>query len=118
MTENETFMLRFHAERPGVTSAAWARAGTYAWLADHAAAGERVLDIGCGDGYLLALLASRGARPVGLDLSAHELVAARGRGDRDRVERAHAAPPDPNPAARDLIDQRSRALEPSDRAEP
>lgn len=43
-------------------------------------AGERVLDIGCGDGCLSAQLASQGAEVVGFDVSPERVLAARSRG--------------------------------------
>jgi SAM-dependent methyltransferase len=42
--------------------------------------GERILDLGCGDGALTARLAERGATVVGIDASAELLDAARARG--------------------------------------
>lgn len=42
-----------------------------------AQAGERILDVGCGEGRLMALLASSGASPYGLDLSLDLLRSAR-----------------------------------------
>lgn len=42
--------------------------------------GERILDIGCGDGYLTQKLAATGARLVGYDLSPELAAAARARG--------------------------------------
>ncbi|MFJ4375598.1 class I SAM-dependent methyltransferase [Pseudomonas japonica] len=42
--------------------------------------GERVLDIGCGDGRLSAHLASQGAEVVGFDVSPERVLAARSRG--------------------------------------
>ena len=41
--------------------------------------GERVLDIGCGVGVFLALVAERGGRPFGLDASEELIAAARDR---------------------------------------
>ncbi|PQP02818.1 MULTISPECIES: class I SAM-dependent methyltransferase [Pseudomonas] len=43
-------------------------------------AGERVLDIGCGDGYLSEQLARQGAEVVGFDYSPEQVKAARLRG--------------------------------------
>ena len=43
-------------------------------------AGERILDLGCGDGALTEQLAARGSIVVGIDTSADLLAAARARG--------------------------------------
>ncbi|MGB8986994.1 MAG: class I SAM-dependent methyltransferase, partial [Candidatus Sulfotelmatobacter sp.] len=40
-------------------------------------AGERILDLGCGDGVLTAKLASMGCQVVGVDASAAQIEAAR-----------------------------------------
>jgi SAM-dependent methyltransferase len=75
----EAFVRRFHAERPGLMPAAFARGGTYHRLAALVPAGARVLDLGAGDGYLCELLAARGARAVGVDFSHEELARFRAR---------------------------------------
>lgn len=48
------------------------------WLAPRA--GERILDLGCGDGALTEKLVAAGAEVVGVDTSPELLEAARGRG--------------------------------------
>jgi SAM-dependent methyltransferase len=48
------------------------------WLAPRA--GERILDLGCGDGVLSAELARHGARVLGVDTSEQLLAGATGRG--------------------------------------
>ena len=42
------------------------------------AAGAAAVELGCGSGYVSAWLARRGARPVGVDVSARQLAVARG----------------------------------------
>ncbi|MGH7120712.1 MAG: class I SAM-dependent methyltransferase, partial [Acetobacteraceae bacterium] len=42
--------------------------------------GERILDLGCGDGFLSQRIAERGARVVGVDASPEMIAAARARG--------------------------------------
>lgn len=54
------------------------------------AAGERILDLGCGDGYLTARLAARGCEVVGVDASAAQVEAARRAGVRAEVRAAEA----------------------------
>jgi 2-polyprenyl-3-methyl-5-hydroxy-6-metoxy-1,4-benzoquinol methylase len=49
------------------------------FLLDHVRAGERVLDMGCGEGCFAAELARVGARPVGIDVAAEPLRRARER---------------------------------------
>lgn len=50
---------------------------SYELLAQHVAPGQRVLELGCGDGHLLTLAQQRGARVLGVDLARAELVRAR-----------------------------------------
>jgi SAM-dependent methyltransferase len=52
--------------------------GVLEWLA--AQPGERILDLGCGDGQLTARLLTTGADVVGVDASVAMVAAARGRG--------------------------------------
>lgn len=80
MNETEAWLVDWHAHHPGATSQCCARAqpSSYAWLAARTGPRERVLDLACGDGYLLEQLQARGVdRAVGLDLSPAELAAAR-----------------------------------------
>lgn len=66
-TPGEQFLRRFHTERPSVTSHALARGDSYDRLAAAVpASARRVLDLGCGDGHLLARLPP-GA--IGVDLA-------------------------------------------------
>ncbi len=51
--------------------------------------GERVLDLGCGDGALTEKIAEAGARVVALDASAEQIAAARDRGLDAHVADAH-----------------------------
>jgi SAM-dependent methyltransferase len=51
--------------------------------------GERVLDLGCGDGVLTEDLAARGCRVVGVDASPEQVEAARRRGLDARVMDGH-----------------------------
>ncbi len=52
--------------------------------------GERILDLGCGDGTLTAEIAARGATVVGVDASADIVAAARARGLDARQLRAES----------------------------
>ncbi|AOP50411.1 class I SAM-dependent methyltransferase [Streptomyces lydicus] len=87
-TVQEAFLRAFHATHPAVTTRAMARGrsadgrSSYELLRDRVPGCTRVLDLGCGDGLLLELLATSGPpRTVlaGVDLSAEELALARRR---------------------------------------
>ncbi|MBP2472596.1 SAM-dependent methyltransferase [Crossiella equi] len=82
----EAFLRSFHATRPAVTTDALGAGRvpdgrtSYQVLRDTVSGRRRVLDLGCGDGYLLELLAaSPHRRLTGLDLSPEALAAARAR---------------------------------------
>ena len=62
--------------------------GVLDWLA--AQKGERILDLGCGDGTLTAQLVAAGADVLGVDASASMIDAARGRGLRAEIADAQA----------------------------
>jgi 2-polyprenyl-3-methyl-5-hydroxy-6-metoxy-1,4-benzoquinol methylase len=47
------------------------------FLCDRVVDGERVLDVGCGEGWFTAALARAGARPVGVDVAEEPLRRAR-----------------------------------------
>ncbi|MFT3765661.1 MAG: class I SAM-dependent methyltransferase [Minicystis sp.] len=82
MNDCERWLSAWHDARPGATSRAFLRGkpSSYEWLASAVRPGERALDLACGDGALLALLAGRGVSgAVGLDMSEGELRAARAR---------------------------------------
>jgi trans-aconitate methyltransferase len=55
-------------------------------------AGERILDLGCGDGTLTARLAALGCEVLGIDSSADQIAAAQARGLHAEVLDAHALP--------------------------
>lgn len=85
--ETEPFLVAFHRRFPGATARAFAlgRADgggtTYDLLADAAAGAGRVLDLGCGDGFLPQVLAERspGALLVGVDIAEADVERARAR---------------------------------------
>jgi SAM-dependent methyltransferase len=93
LSASERFLADFHDADPGVTSRAFAGlpasmagsafASSYDCLASVVPQGAAtVVDLACGDGYLLSLLAARrqaGLSLLGVDLSAGELDAARRR---------------------------------------
>ena len=51
--------------------------------------GERILDLGCGDGVLTEKIAARGAEVIGVDASADMITAAKRKGIDARVVDAH-----------------------------
>jgi len=57
-----------------------------AFLLSHVQAGDRVLDLGCGDGYFCEVLATAGAEPVGVDVAESALARARTRVPATRFE--------------------------------
>ena len=65
-------------------------AGVVDWLAPQS--GERVLDLGCGDGVLTAAIAARGASVLGVDASPELLAAAQERGIETRLLDGHELP--------------------------
>ena len=58
----------------------------------HPAPGERILDLGCGDGALTVDLVARGADVIGVDASPAMVAAARGRGLRAETADAQDLP--------------------------
>ncbi len=103
----EQFLVEFHDQRAGITTQAYAAlpvlvdgarfASSYAWLAHTVPTGPTpvsVLDLACGDGFLLDLLSRRaqvGLELTGVDMSSGELAAARSRlGTKARLHHARA----------------------------
>src|SRR5205823_84070 len=66
------------------------------------AAGEAVLDLGCGEGEFSAALARAGARPVGVDVADAALRRARGR--HPGLDFRPAGPSEPLPLADGSVD--------------
>lgn len=70
-TAEESFLRAFHAEHPAATSRSLARGrdtagrSSYRILSDLVAGHRRVLDLGCGDGFLLEQVAEAGGTPAG-----------------------------------------------------
>ena len=93
LTAAETYLQDFHQRQVGVTSAAFAHLPAHAASATYASsyaaltslvpgvnAPMSVLDLGCGDGHLLGLLAARQQAQLqllGVDMSEAERAAAR-----------------------------------------
>jgi trans-aconitate methyltransferase len=65
-------------------------AGVLEWLAPQP--GERILDLGCGDGQLTTKIAARGAEVVGFDASAAMIAVARSRGIEAHLGNAESLP--------------------------
>jgi trans-aconitate methyltransferase len=65
-------------------------AGVLEWLTPQA--GERILDLGCGDGQLTAKIAALGAEVVGVDASAAMIASAQAKGIDARVCNAESLP--------------------------
>ncbi len=61
-------------------------------LTEHVGSGERVLDIGCGNGYIAGLFAERGCTVVGVDPSDSGIEAARAAHPQGRFEIDVATP--------------------------
>ncbi|MCM2426396.1 class I SAM-dependent methyltransferase [Streptomyces sp. RKAG337] len=91
-TAEESFLRAFHAEHPAVTSRSLARGrdaagrSSYRILSDLVAGHRRVLDLGCGDGFLLEQVAEAGAAPA-----ADEGAAAAGAGEAPAGDEGSAA---------------------------
>ncbi|GAA4004442.1 hypothetical protein GCM10022247_26850 [Allokutzneria multivorans] len=81
----ENFLKAFHANHPMATSQTFGSGrgpdghSSYDLLAARVAGSERVLDLGCGDGVLLDLLAAPSRHLTGIDLSPDSLAVARRR---------------------------------------
>jgi ubiquinone/menaquinone biosynthesis C-methylase UbiE len=99
ITPSEQFLVDFHNQYPGITSQAYQAlsahmggqryASSYECLAKDVATEATVLDLACGDGFLLSLLNAH--RLIGVDMSAGELAAARRRlGDRATLHHSKA----------------------------
>lgn len=79
------FLRDFHDRHPGLTALAFGRGrvrdggSSYQILADRVRGQSRILDLGCGDGVLLDLLAGAERRLAGIDLSMADLRSARHR---------------------------------------
>ncbi len=103
----ENYLIDFHNRCPGVTAKAFARfparseqrqfTSSYACLADVIEERDHVqaiLDMGCGDGYLLELIAGRRLKNMqlhGIDFSAAEIAIAKARlGDAGNLQIANA----------------------------
>jgi SAM-dependent methyltransferase len=72
------------------------------FLVGHVSAGQRVLDLGCGEGAFTAALAEAGARPVGVEVAARAVE--RARAAHPGVEFEHVPIADPLPFADGAFD--------------
>lgn len=70
-------LARGHWSAPQPQWGLWATPESQVSLLPSDLAGMRVIELGCGTGYVSAWLARAGARPVGLDLSQEQLATAR-----------------------------------------
>jgi 2-polyprenyl-3-methyl-5-hydroxy-6-metoxy-1,4-benzoquinol methylase len=68
-----------------------------AWLLERVAAGQRVLDLGCGDGAFAAALVAAGADVDAADVAAEAVRRARGRAPGARVQQIGEGDPLPYP---------------------
>lgn len=87
--DSEAFLRAFHARHPGATARTMRAGRTPEGLSSYEILAQvvppspgpvTVVDLACGDGYLLEILADRcppGVRLVGIDMSEEELAAAR-----------------------------------------
>jgi SAM-dependent methyltransferase len=72
------------------------------YLLANVAPGDRVLDLGCGDGAFMVALADAGARPVGVEVAAEPLRRARARDPRLDLHLVDGQLPFP-PASFDVV---------------
>jgi SAM-dependent methyltransferase len=120
ISTSEAYLRDYHRRHPGTTARSFAEAAaeadgrswrsSYAWLAErvpNTGSPTNVLDLGCGDGELLSLLAARdqaGLTLTGIDLSPAELaVAAERLGGRARLIEARAQALPLPPASVDIV---------------
>ena len=98
MTEAETFLTAWHRRHAGTSALVFGGArgadgrDSYEQLAAVVPDGVDVLDLACGDGFLLAAIRDNApnARLTGVDMSPDEVAAARGRLPTVRVVEARA----------------------------
>lgn len=117
----EAFLRAFHAQRPAVTAEAFGASRapdgrtSYELLGARVAGRDRVLDLGCGDGLLLEVLArDAGRRLAGVDLSSRALSRAwlvavqpgAGARESDRLTRLTSPPPLPEGSGPESLSRR------------